>query len=232
MVYKITGFDGTAGKSGISIKIKLRGISDMVSFKTKNFERHLLSAPDLYYVVILFLVYNVFLLFLTEIFSIQYCFGLFSFMISMIKNGFVPLSLLFNRDFREWHGAEHKLIDLLMNCGKMDISDFKNSSRISACCGSRSIVWGETLFIYCAMIIWLDKILQYFIGDAYGWIIFVVLFFVFFNQYKKLCDNWFWRPAQKYLLTAEPCEEKTKETLELGLRIKRFTEGGGEDFEE
>ena len=229
MAYKITGFDAAASESGIIVKIKLQGVSDIFPFRTKNFEPYCFRALDLYYCLILFIAYNFFLLFSTEIFSVQYCFGYFSFLHSMIKGGWAYLSLLFNRNLREWHGAEHKLIALLRSGKNIGISEFKNSSRVSAHCGSRSVLCGETLFIYCAMVIWLDKVMQYFTGGAYGWIIFVVLFFVLLNQYKKLCDNFLWRPAQKYLLTAEPCEEKIKETLELGMLIKRFTEE--EDFE-
>mgnify|MGYP001561952298 CR=1 FL=1 len=226
MAHEIVEFFGAADESGIIIKIKLRSISDFFSFRTKNFELYDFGARDFYYILILFAVYNFFLLFLTEIFSIQYCFGFFSFLFSMTRGGFCLLWLLYNRDLMEWHGAEHKLIASLKNCKNIGVSEFKNSSRVSAYCGSRSVLWGVILFIYCAMIIGLDGMIQYFMGSAYSWIIFVALFFIFLSPYKKLCDHWLWRPVQKYLLTAEPCKEKTEEALELGLRIKRFMEGG------
>ena len=213
----------------MSIGIKLLNVSHWFSFRTKNFEPYCFGAKDLYCVLILFLVYNFFLLFSTKIISVQYFFGYLSFLFSMIYGGWFFLYVLFSRDFREWHGAEHKLVALLRDNKNMDILDFKNSSRVSVSCGSHDVLWKEALFIYYFAIIGLDKIMQYFMGGAYSWIIFVALFFVFLNQYKKLCDKWLWRPVQKYLLTAEPCEEKTDGTLELGLRIKRFTEG--DDFE-
>lgn len=227
--YKITGFDGSAGESGMSMEIKLQDVSCWFYFRTKNFEPYRFGAKDLLRVLLAFLIYNFCLLFLAETLSVQYAFGFFSFLFSMINDGWIIFVLLFNRDFREWHGAEHKLVALLKNCKNISTPDFKNSSRVSVSCGSHDVLWTRTLFVYCFAIIWLDKVIPYFMGGAYSWIIFIVLFFALLNQYKKLCDNWLWRPTQKYFFTAEPCKEKTEETLELGWRIKRFTEG--DDFE-
>lgn len=227
--YKITGFNGAAGESGMSIEIKLKDVSHWFYFTTENFKPYCFGAKDLLRVLLAFLIYNFFLLFPVETLSVQYAFGFFSFLFSMINGGWAIFVLLFNRDFREWHGAEHKLVALLRNCKNISASDFKNSSRVSASCGSHDALWTRTLFVYCFAIIWLDKVIQYFTGDAYSWIIFIVLFFALLNQYKKLCDNWLWRSTQKYLSTAEPCREKMEETLGLGWRIKRFTEG--DDFE-
>lgn len=222
MKREIIEYDGVASESGFNINIKLRNTSKVFHFRTKYFEPYRFGIKDVYPVLFIFLIYNFFLLFLVRTSCVQYCFGFFSFFISMINGGCVLLALSFNRDFKEWHGAEHKLIALLKNRKNISIADFQDSSRVSINCGSRDILWKNTLFIYCAMIILLDKITQYFTGGAYGWIIFIALFCVFFDQYKKICDNWFWWPAQKYLLTAEPCKEKTEEALEFGLRIKNL----------
>lgn len=148
-------------------------------------------------------------------------------------------SLLFiacDHQSKEWHGCEHKVVNLLCGNKAITLENLRQTSRVHRGCGTHSgCVW-IFLFIYYAAVSIVYNFMamglanhQTFgpIFDYFWWWLFGVLFLLPFPIYGILIYLVVSPLVQYFITTAESSEEKLREALEVAEKAYNIAADGG-----
>src|SRR3989338_5896131 len=217
--------EGRSNYTGFGLKIEINDYKKAV--KTQNYNpgysvNKKSNVFNLFFAsTFCLMILSFFLLNFLALTAPQFSFGcVLSFLSCMLLCGF--LWTMVNQEPREWHACQHKTMNLLSSDEILSMENLKKQSKEHIHCEAGMAAMCCLLFIFYLSIVFFDKLTMPLLGKSYFWLLFLILYF----PYAILVSKYISIPIQKYLLTAEPSEEKLKESLDLAkgvLRIKQLT---------
>ena len=218
---------GFSASNGFTIKIKLENRQHDVRLNTDNYDRFASVGKFQWSFVFCLIAASLFSLpaiFLLEFIlggsGFAYYFGFFTIFISF-SSLWELFWILIDRDKREWHACEHKVISLILSGESATMDNLRKAPKENFRCGTTQ---GLGCALFCLYYLSLAAIHRYiFIFDTLGfWLIaagITFLYCIFICTVGTFLD-------QKFFTTLEPNLDKLEEVLKLAQEAEKIIKIG------